>query len=135
MRAVLDVNVIVSALLTPRGTPALIIEAWQDGQFDIIVSPLLLAELGGTLAYPKLTRRVVPELAAQIVDRLARLAMLVDDPTAAPPLRSVDPDDDYLVALAAQERALLVSGDGHLLSLGPRLPIMSPSEFLALLTG
>jgi predicted nucleic acid-binding protein len=44
-RAVLDTNVYVSALLAPAGSPAQILERWADGEFDVIVSPLLLAEL------------------------------------------------------------------------------------------
>jgi predicted nucleic acid-binding protein len=44
--------------------------------------------------------------------------------------RSPDPADAYLLALAAAEDALLVSGDRHLLSLEPRLPIASPASFL-----
>ena len=134
MRAVLDVNVIVSALLSPSGTPARIVEAWQDGRFDILVSPLLLGELQRTLTYPKLMRRIAPESTDRIIDWLARFAILVDDPATAPPVRSSDPDDDHLIALAAKERAVLVSGDDLLLSLRPGLPIHSPAEFLALLT-
>jgi len=49
-----------------------------------------------------------------------------------PPRRSVDPDDDYLVALAEAAQAVLVSGDRHLLDLGGKLPY-SPAAFLALL--
>jgi predicted nucleic acid-binding protein len=48
-------------------------------------------------------------------------------------VRSKDPGDDYLIALAASERALLVSGDGHLLDLREQIPVYSPREFLKLL--
>ena len=49
-----------------------------------------------------------------------------------------DPDppgagDDYLIALAAQERAALVSGDRHLLELAAELPIYAPADFLSVL--
>jgi putative PIN family toxin of toxin-antitoxin system len=133
VRVVLDVNVIVSALLAPSGTPARIVEAWQDGRFDILVSPLLLAELQRTLTYPRLKRRIAPESTERIIDWLARFAVVANDPADAPPVRSSDPDDDYLIVLAAAEQAMLVSGDDHLLSLRPGLPIHSPAEFLALL--
>ena len=43
----------------------------------------------------------------------------------------LSPGDDYLIALAAAERALLVSGDVHLTSLVPRVPVRTPAEFLA----
>ena len=58
MRAVLDANVLISAILSPRGTPARLVLAWQAGAFDLVVSPLLLAEVRHAMAYPKLVRRV-----------------------------------------------------------------------------
>jgi len=38
---------------------------------------------------------------------------------------------DYLVALAAEQRALLVSGDRHLLALAGSFPVVSPANFPA----
>ncbi len=131
MRAVLDANVLISAILSPRGTPARLILAWQAGAFDLVVSPLLLAEVRRALAYPKLERLVPPADADAFVAWLAAAAELAADPAGPPPVRSEDPDDDYLIALAAAERALLVSGDAHLTSLAPRVPVRTPAEFLA----
>jgi predicted nucleic acid-binding protein len=54
------------------------------------------------------------------------------DPDEEPPVRSEDPGDDYLIALAAAERAVLVSGDKHLLALADRIPVYSPREFIDL---
>ena len=62
---------------------------------------------------------------------IARLAIIAADPEAAPAIRSTDPEDDYLLALAAAEHAVLISGDGHLTVLADRLPILTPAEFLA----
>jgi predicted nucleic acid-binding protein len=47
-----------------------------------------------------------------------------------PEPRSVDPGDDYLLALAQTASAVLVSGDRHLLPLGGGLPVRSASAFL-----
>jgi len=129
LRAVLDPNVLVSALLSPTGTPARALLAWVDGQYELVVSPRLLAELTRALAYPKLRSRVEPREAEQLVNWLARAAILAVDP-ADPPSRSADADDDYLLALAAGEDALLVSGDKHLLALAGEFPIHSPARFL-----
>lgn len=60
-RAVLDANVYVSALLAPAGGPAQILERWADGEFDVIVSPLLLAELERVLRRPKF-KASIPEV-------------------------------------------------------------------------
>lgn len=48
-------------------------------------------------------------------------------------MRSRDPDDDYLIALASAERAALVSGDRHLLALDHEIPVFSPRAFEDLL--
>jgi predicted nucleic acid-binding protein len=40
-RVVLDVNVFVAAYLSPRGTTARIVTRWTEGDYELIVSPLL----------------------------------------------------------------------------------------------
>lgn len=133
MRAVLDVNVIISAVLSRDGSPAAVLRAWQEGRCEIVVSPLLLAELERALGYPKLRRRIPANDAEAIVDWLARAAVLASDPTDPAPIHSVDPGDDYLLALAASETAVIVSGDNHLLALRSSAPIYAPADFLELL--
>lgn len=60
--------------------------------------------------------------------------MPADDPDGEPPLRSADPGDDYLLALAAAQRAVLMSGDVDLLSLrGGDAAIYAVGGFLELL--
>ncbi|MCP9487985.1 MAG: putative toxin-antitoxin system toxin component, PIN family [Gaiellaceae bacterium MAG52_C11] len=131
MRAVCDPNVLISAALSPSGTPAQLMLRWQSGDFELLVSPLLLAELNRALAYPKLRKRVPPDQARELVSWLERTATLVLDPKRAPAVRSVDPGDDYLIALAQAQRAALVSGDKHLLALVDQLPVFGPAEFLS----
>jgi len=48
------------------------------------------------------------------------LAEVVRDPPGPPSIRSADAADDYLIALAAVERAILLSGDKHLTVLASR---------------
>jgi putative PIN family toxin of toxin-antitoxin system len=133
VRAVVDPNVVISGLLSPAGAPARVLVAWTEGRFELVVSPLLVAELERALAYPKLRRRIAPEDATAAVRWLRAGATLVDDPADAPPVHSEDPGDDYLIALAADQRAAIVSGDAHLLKLAGRIPVYSPRDFLAVL--
>ena len=133
MRAVLDPNVIISGLLSPNGSPARILLAFSRGEFELVASPALLDELARALAYPKLRRRIAADEAASVVAWLRRAATIAIDPSIAPAVRSADPGDDYLLALAAAENTVLVSGDRHLLSLRRSAPISSPAEFLELL--
>lgn len=133
MRAVLDPNVVISGLSSAYGAPAQVLAAWREGQFEVVVSPSLLAELRRALAYPKLRRLIGRAEAEAAVRWLSDGAVHVDDPQGQGPVRSADPGDDYLVALAAQERAAIVSGDKHLLDLSGAIPVYSSREFLEFL--
>jgi uncharacterized protein len=131
MRVVPDPNVIISGLLTPAGTPGHVLAAWQDGRFDLLFAPRLVADVERALAYPKLRKRLDAHDADMALVWLSRDARWIDDPVHAEPIHSDDPDDDYLIALAASARAALVSGDRHLLRLADRIPVYTPAAFLA----
>ena len=128
MRAVLDANILISALLSRSGSPAQIVARWLAGEFELVVSEVLLAELERAFAYPKLRSRLAAADAAQFVALLRSAAVLAPD-RPNPPRRSPDPGDDYLLALAEGQKALLVSGDHHLLGLVDRFPVRSPRAF------
>jgi putative PIN family toxin of toxin-antitoxin system len=130
-RAVLDPGVLVSALITPTGTPAKLLSASRIGSFELIVSPLLLEELRLVLRRKKFRRYVDLDGVDQYVELLGRDAAMAVDPAEPPPIRCVDPDDDYLIALAHSRSAAIVSGDGDLLELAEEIPVFTPSEFLA----
>ena len=130
MRAVLDANVLVSALISRVGAPARLVELWLEGEVEIVVCKTLLDEVQRTLNQPRISSRVASEDAVRFVRLLQELGEVVADPEGAPPIHSDDPGDDYLLALAARERTLLVSGDAHVLALSDRLPISSPRAFL-----
>ena len=128
-RAVLDPGVLVSALITPNGRPAKLLAQAHAGEFELVVSPLLLAELEGVLRRDKFRRYVDLETVSDYLDLLRATAVAAADPEDPPPLRSIDPDDDYLIALAHSQNAVLVSGDSDLLDLAGSAPICSPADF------
>jgi uncharacterized protein len=130
VRAVLDVNVLISAALSARGASAEVLRAGRDGAFELIVSELLIAELSRALAYPKIRTRIPAEQAASFVSWVRYHATLAADPTRPAPLTSPDPDDNYLLALAIDRRAFLITGDQHLLGVAGDLPILTPAQFL-----
>jgi uncharacterized protein len=130
VRAVLDANVLVSALLSRAGAPARLFELWLVGEFELVVCEMLLEELERTMAYTKIAARVNANDRVEFVRVVRELAELVPDPSEPPQFPSADPGDDYLLALAARERMPLVSGDAHLLALADRLPVLSPRDFL-----
>lgn len=132
MRVVLDVNVLISALLSRAGSPGRLIALWLEGAFELVVSEELLAELGRALAYPKLREHISREDAADFIALLRSTASMLAD-AELPDRISRDPGDDYLLALAKASASILVSSDRDLLVLAPELPIQAPAAFLELL--
>jgi uncharacterized protein len=130
-RAVLDPGVHVSALITPTGIPARLLLGARSGDFELVVSPLLLEELESVLHRENFRRYVDLGGVASYLKLLRRDARVAADPGTPPPIRCADPDDDYLIVLAHSESAALVSGDRDLLELSGRIPVFSPAEFLA----
>lgn len=135
LRAVLDVGVIVSGVLTAGGPPGQIVDRWREGELDLLVSPALLAELERVLAYDKLRSRVNPEDAQELVAELRRHAVLVEDPEEVEVGLTRDLHDDYLVALARAAGAdVLVSGDPHITEVAAAVPpVLTPRELLEIL--
>jgi uncharacterized protein len=129
LRVVLDVNVLISALLSGSGPPGRLIALWFEGAFELVVSEELLAELGRALAYPKLREHISREDAADFSALLRATAAMVADAERPDPI-SRDPGDDYLVALAKASVSVLVSGARDLLVLAPELPIQNAGAFL-----
>ncbi|MBO0767319.1 MAG: putative toxin-antitoxin system toxin component, PIN family [Solirubrobacterales bacterium] len=133
IRAVLDVNVLVSAFIGRSDrAPRQLLHAWRDGKFELVVSPNLLAELGKVLDYPKLERWTDNNRGTAWVTGLAAAATKLPDP-GTEPVGFADPNDEYLIALARQSNVdVLISGDGLLRDLHVEgLTVLSPAAFLA----
>jgi uncharacterized protein len=131
-RVVIDSNVLISARLSPRGSPGRLLAAWLEGRFELIASPALLTELAGVLERPKFRRWVTAEEARAFVQMLRISATIINDPPQQQhDVR--DPNDSYLVTLARSAKVdYLVSGDGDLTSLqSPQPPVITPADFLA----
>jgi putative PIN family toxin of toxin-antitoxin system len=130
MRVVLDPNVVISALLSPGGSPAEVLRLWLEGAYDLVVCDQLLSELDKALHYRRLSRQISDGEATELIALLRRSATVVDDPSQPSPVRCADPGDDYLIALAESTGALIVSGHRHLLDLVDEIPVYAPRAFL-----
>jgi putative PIN family toxin of toxin-antitoxin system len=133
MRAVIDTNVLLSALLW-GGTPRALLEHVRNGTVTLISSSALLAELARVLERPKFDEILLRSHTSR-AQTLAEVRLLVEvlDP---PPLeRPVcrDPDDDAVLALALVAQAdMVISGDDDLLCLNPfrGVAIWTPAQAL-----
>ncbi len=118
MRLLLDTNIVVSGLLSPKGAPGRLVRAWLDGRYDLITSEEQLDELRRVLGYEHLKPLINPAQARDFVENVNALAIVaVDLPTLDV---SPDPDDNVILATAvAGDAEAVVSGDkGDVLSLG-----------------
>ena len=131
-RAVLDTNLVISALVFSRGTLVTLRRAWQDRRFSPLVSKATAEELIRVLAYPKF-RLDTEERTDLLADYLPYCeSVRVPNPApATPPWR--DPFDVPFLELAlAGEANFLVTGDRDLLGISadfPR-PIVRVDRFL-----
>lgn len=138
IRAVLDTNIIVISFMRPDTPPAKLRAALDAGRFELICSPLLLAEWEDVLRRQRLQRLFGTPPAA--IDEFlwgVPVSTIWIPVTPITPLVVEDPDDDIVLvtALAGQADAL-VSGDQHLLALKPSyhgIQILTASEFLGFL--
>lgn len=95
----------------------------MSGGFGLVVAPRLLYELQTVLARRKFRRYLTYEEAIEYVSWLHHEAEALDERAEGFTVGiTPDPDDDYLVGLAALPSvSRLVSGDPHLLGLSDRL--------------
>lgn len=138
-RAVLDSSVLVSALITPSGTPGRVLDAAERGVFTLCLSPAIIAETAHVLTRDdKLRARygVDDETVAKFCQGLWSLAEVEADLPDLSGTVPLDPKDDVIVATAVAIRAdYLVTGDRrHLLALGgyEGIRIVAPRQFLDL---
>lgn len=127
MRIVLDTNIILSGLISPKGAPAVLLQAWTKDQFSLFTSVEQLDELKRAAQYDRLKNRIAPGQIKKFVHNVEMLAVIVE-PKKAMNL-SPDPDDDLIIGLAVAGQAnFLVTGDKNdLLALGEveGIPIIS----------
>ena len=138
LRAVLDANVMISALIQPKGASGRILTSLsENNSFELVVSPTILAEVRRSLAYPKVRKYIKTsdedldlwvasiELIAQPVEGSLRIHAV-----------AADPDDNKYIEAAVEGLAqFVVTGDKHLLSLKSyeNIRIVTPRVFLELL--
>ena len=105
MRVVLDTNVLISDLLSSKGAPGRILDAWRVGGFELIVCDELIDEFKRVCAYPKLARYLTVADVGALINRLRAVGCwLADIPRVQV---SKDADDNFLLAMGAGFRSRL----------------------------
>lgn len=133
MRAVVDTNVLVSALIRPQGRVGALLRRLREGTYTLLYTQPLLEELVDVLNRP----RIRDKYGLDEEDVKTVLALILLRGEAVAPKRVIvacrDPrDDKFLEAAVAGQADAIVSGDEDLLALDPfeGIPIVSPAVFL-----
>ena len=130
-----DVNVLVSSIITPSGTPGRIYEAWRRRELVFITSPAIIDKIVEVLRRP----HIIDEFPIDEADIQALRSLLIRrtvSTSGALNLQVIreDAEDNTILAAAVEGRAdCIISGDRHLKNLGEYqgIPILSPAEFVA----
>jgi len=133
VRAVIDANILIRALIKPQDTVGSILSRLAAGDYTLIYSQAILDELVAKLALPRLRRKYALDEA--VIE--ATLALLAVRGERVEPVRRVrvsrDPDDNQIIETALAGAApYVVSGDKDLLVLKQfeDIRFIEPREFL-----
>ncbi len=134
IRAVVDTNILVSAVIKPSGALGEVLGRLRDGDFVLLYSEPILTEVVDVLNRPRIRDKY--GLDASDIEIVVALVLLRGE--AVVPTRRItvcrDPKDNmFLEAAADGSASMIVSGDDDLLDLEmfEGIPIITPADFLA----
>lgn len=133
-RVVFDVNILVSAVLAPEGTPARALEAAVERRWTIVSSPHIVSKLIEVLSRPRFDGRLTNR---SLNDFLGGYQAFSTVCTPDPSVKGVadDEEDDRVLGTGVAGRAdIIVTGDKGLLAIGSfvGIPIVTARTFLNL---
>jgi uncharacterized protein len=121
-------------LLSPLGTPAKLLDAWERKSFTLICCDALIAELRGVANRPFFKARLRNSAVELLAEGLRDFSFYCPDLLSGPV--APDPKDSYLLAMAEASQAdFLVTGDKEILSLQHHKStrIITPAAMIELL--
>lgn len=133
IRAVVDTNILIRALLKPQGSVGPVLTRLRDGDYVLLYAEPLLNEMVTTLTLPRIRNKY--HLTDDDVETVLALVLLRGEPVAPERriMASRDPKDNIVLEVAVAGRAdYIVTGDDDLLVLHPfeNISIVRPAEFL-----
>ena len=129
LKVVMDTNVFVSGVFF-SGPPYQILEAWQSGGFELVVSEDILDEyrrVGNILGKERPNIDLSPILNFVVEHAKVYKPVKLKEPVCE------DPDDDKFFACAlASGSKVIISGDKHLLKVTgyEGIEVLKPGEFV-----
>jgi hypothetical protein len=130
LRAVIDTNVIVSAVLLPRSISRQAFD-FVILQGQLLVSEDTLAELDEVLCRPKFNKYILERQRLEFFAAFVRTAEIIHVTQEITDCRD-EKDNKFLELAISGDASHIVSGDNDLLVLNPfrSVAIVSPADFL-----
>jgi uncharacterized protein len=137
IKAVLDTNIIVSGIVSPKGSPRKLLELAKKEIFKVVTSILINREILEVLhrnnIYTKygLNEAIIDDIASFLYEG----TILAEDSYEITKIKK-DPEDDKFINCAVEGEAdYIVSGDKHLLDLKhySGIQIVNATSFLRIL--
>ncbi|MHB0990869.1 MAG: putative toxin-antitoxin system toxin component, PIN family [Burkholderiales bacterium] len=127
MRAVIDTNILVSALLTPSGVSSQVIAAMRSQALVPVISQNILEEYMEVLFRPRFGFKR-DEIVSLLMD-MKGLALFLN-PQSIPPQGLPDPDDAPFIATALTAGCVIITGNKKHFPPEIGVKIFSPAEVL-----
>ena len=113
LKAVVDINIFVSGLISKKGNPARLLQLWYDRAFLVVISEQMLEEFGRVLRYPHIRNKynLKDEEIEQAVNTIEKFAIVLPDLIELDVIKD-DPDDNGNIPGASPwrpSRGLLVT--------------------------
>lgn len=134
LKVILDTNQFVSALISKKGAPAKLLQAWKNRSFILITSQDIIEEIQHVLQYPHITKKyhLKKEYIESLINLIEHEAVVLSDSIPLNVIKE-DPSDNKFLACAIESEAdYIISGDKHLLNLCEykNIPIITVQNFL-----
>ncbi len=132
LKLVFDTNILVSALISKRGNPALLLDRVRKS-YTLIISKDILSELKDVISRDKFG--YTDEEVNTFVEAIISFSDVVNPEIKIDAIKA-DPDDNKILECAVTSGAsYIVSGDSHLLELTEygKIKIITPKATLDLL--
>jgi len=126
-RVVIDTNVLVSAILSPKGAPAKVMDYVSSRELELYFSPEIIDEYQRVLAYKKL--KIEPETQESIIASLINLGIMLVPQVSKMPMS--DESDRVFYDTVKSSNAFLVTGNSK--HYPAESFVVAPVDFLAMM--
>jgi hypothetical protein len=137
MRVVLDANIYISSLISSKGNPARIVARWLAGEFEVVVSQEIFAEILRVTGYERIQKKYarVREQRVEFGQLIAQQGVWVEPEERLSVVTGDESDNRYVECAVAGTAQYIVTGDEHLLEIGEYqgILILPPATFVTLL--